>query len=361
MPKWYRLHNLHTSNDIQSKSTHIFMDMYFERPKIFSFEESVKIQNEMARLQRFLAIRGLSIATITEDQLYALLLRSTTTKDNIQFPITEVADEFKDNRKSCNRRMDKMCKDQLMENIANFITDVNGGKKARKLPTLPIDNDYECANPSRSSQSKNISKSSEDLSTGIAETECLQGINKTTVRLHWANAVSKINKNLLRANTYIDTSRDDLLQSTIRSDPELHIKGTSTTICPRTKRTKVSKIVCVNSRLCNQPIVNKRSEMHPFKMQLTMINDELKTDVYRKTLQAMIYPISVTTPHHFKIHTFHVFNHCAECGGIMWGVARQGMRCLDCDVQCHVKCQALINADCLHRKFILNCKWVSLS
>nr|QNS30452.1 protein kinase c delta [Locusta migratoria] len=62
----------------------------------------------------------------------------------------------------------------------------------------------------------------------------------------------------------------------------------------------------------------------------------------------------IDVPHRFKMHNFMSPTFCDHCGSLLYGLFRQGLKCEDCDVNCHRKCEKLMPHLCgVNQKLIV--------
>ncbi|CAG2182116.1 unnamed protein product, partial [Oppiella nova] len=55
---------------------------------------------------------------------------------------------------------------------------------------------------------------------------------------------------------------------------------------------------------------------------------------------------NINVPHRFVVHSFRTPTYCNHCGSMLYGIFRQGLKCAECDLNVHKRCQTNVANNC---------------
>jgi hypothetical protein len=77
-----------------------------------------------------------------------------------------------------------------------------------------------------------------------------------------------------------------------------------------------------------------------------LMDEDMRIHVYKRAVEALVYPASDPDAHHFEKWTAHKPTNCSECNSLLWGLSKQGVKCTSCGKICHERCATIASQEC---------------
>jgi hypothetical protein len=77
-----------------------------------------------------------------------------------------------------------------------------------------------------------------------------------------------------------------------------------------------------------------------------LMDEDMRVHVYKRAVEALVYPASDPDAHRFEKWTAHKPTNCSECNSLLWGLSKQGVKCTSCGKICHERCATIASQEC---------------